>query len=49
MLVLFGISINNLEKDANSEVIEFTDNTQLFSIEKMRLVRRAVGEGRETG
>ena len=48
MLVLFGISINNLEKEVNSEVIEFTDNTKSFSIEKIRLVRRAVGEGRET-
>lgn len=46
--LLFGISTNNLEKEVNSEVIEFTDNTKLFSVGKMRLVQRTAGEGCET-
>lgn len=46
--MLFGISINKLEKGINTEVIEFTDNTKLLSVEKMRLVQNAAGEGHET-
>lgn len=42
VLVLFGISRNNLEKDINSEATEFTDDPKLFSIGKVRLVQRAV-------
>lgn len=38
--LLFGISTNNLEKEVNSEVIVFTDNTKLISVGKMRLVQR---------
>lgn len=47
-LVLFGISINKLEKRASTEVIEFPGNTELFSVEKVRLVQRDAGEGQAT-
>jgi len=46
-LVWFGVSIDKLEKGVNTGVIDFTDNTKLFSVEKMRLVQRAAG-GHET-
>lgn len=47
-LVLFGVSINKLEKRASSEVIDFPGNTELFSVEKMRLVQRDMGKGQAT-
>lgn len=46
--VLFGKSINKLEKGVSTEVTEFNDNTELFSVENIRLVQRAAGEGHET-